>query len=101
MELPDFYQFIERTKPLIEQAAQNAQRRAKRVIANVHLLHQIYQQERDRLHFAAWDFRDNETVQPDRHSTYMTPEEFQAYLLNRAVWVETDEDDETGSAAQS
>lgn len=90
--IEDFYQFIERVRPLIQSAADNAQRRAARVINNTHLLWQVRTQEEQRLHFAAWDFRDNKTVKPDRYTPEMTREEFESYLLNRAVWIETESD---------
>jgi hypothetical protein len=87
----DFYQFIKRARPLIEQAADNAQRRAKTVIVNKYLLWQVRNDEQQRLHFAAWGFQKDKTVKPDRFSPEMTREEFETYLLNRAVWVETEE----------
>ena len=92
----DFHSFIERTKPLIERAAETARRRASSVVTNTYLLWDVYNRERERLHFAAWDYSKKETVKPDKFTREMTRDEFEEYLLNLAVWVE-EFDEEPGS----
>jgi predicted metal-dependent phosphoesterase TrpH len=88
------FEFYERMKPHIERAAEVARRRASSVITNAHLLWMVYQNEKLRLHFATWDFKNNEKVKPSRHLDEMTREEFEQYLLNLGVWVEEHDDEE-------
>lgn len=88
------FEFYERMKPYIERAAENAKRHARKTQRNAHILWLVYQQEKSRLHFATWDFKNNETVKVDRWSEPMTRDEFEEYLLNLAVWVEEFEEDD-------
>lgn len=88
------FEYYEKVKPLIEQAAEAARRRARRVGKNVHFLWEVYRRERERLHFAAWELKDSETVRPDPHSPVeMTRDEFEEYLLSLGVWVDEPDSD--------
>ena len=62
------------------------------MIVNTHLLWDVYNREKHRLHFATWGFKENETVKPDRHLDEMTRDEFEEYLLSLAVWVDEPEE---------
>ena len=79
--------FIKRMLPLIDDAAEAARERAKQVIVNGHLLWQVYVQEKYRL---VEDAARVGRGEPTRSGESMTEEEFEAYLLNRGVWVDFD-----------
>ena len=77
--------FIARMLPLINDAAEAARERAKKVILNGHSLWQVFIHERGRLLDDAANVKNGE---PLKSGERMTEEEFEEYLLNRAVWVD-------------
>lgn len=81
--------FIARMLPLINRAADAASERAKSVIANGHILWQIAVHEKSRLVDDAANVKNGE---PLKSGERMTEEEFEQYLLNRAVWVDPKND---------
>lgn len=86
------FEFYERMKPHIERAAEAARRRASKVIPSQYLQWMVYLQEKHRLHFAVWEFKDSETVKPANHLGDMTREEFEEYILGLGVWVDEPEE---------
>lgn len=90
------FEFYERMKPYIERAAQKAMESTKRITLNEHFWWMAYIMERDRLHFKTWEFKNNETVKPDRWSEPMTRDEFEEYLARLGgVWVEEFEEEDS------
>lgn len=77
--------YLSKIFPLIDRAAEAAKERARRVIVDTHLLWQVYIHERERLLDEAVAVKNGK---PTKSGETMTEEEFEEYLLNRAVWVD-------------